>query len=409
MGDLRKNPWLIAGMGLLVLMVTNGLTATAISVFDESLLKEFGWSRGELKFRDFISFAIVAALAPLGGWLLDKVGARRLLITGLAALAVAYLCYSRIQSLYQMYAIYVLFAAALLMSGTMVVIVLVSSWFVERRGQAVGIALVGTSFGSFVLSPLNAVLIESLGWRNTFALEALIPLTAMVLVILFVRDSPVELGGRPLGVEAGAVDPRQVGLSFGEAIRTRTFWAISCSGFLTYYSILALFNHLFLHMRGLGFEPKVAALALGLLAMLAMAGKLGSGWLADRFDRHRVFMVNIALMFVGVAGLATLRGGWFVWACVFVIGLGWGGLFTLYNMLTVNNFGLKAIGRINGAVSTLEALGGGLGIWLTGRLYDQYGSYGVPFTVLACCVFGGLVIGALIRNELQRSQALAKA
>jgi MFS family permease len=406
MNSLRRNPWLIAGMGLVLLMVTNGLTATAVSVFDESLLEEFGWSRGDLKFRDFLSFGIVALLAPVSGWLLDRFGARRLLNAGLAVLAIAYLAFGRIESLWQMYAIYVLFAFALLTSGTMVVIVLVSSWFVARRGQAVGIALVGTSLGTFLFSPLNVALIEVLGWRRAFAFEALIPLTALLLVILFVRNSPTEFGGRPLGVLDGAIDPRSVGLSFAEAFRTRTFWAISLSGFLTYYSILALFNHLFLHMRGLGFQPAVAGKALSLLALLAMIGKLGSGWLADRLDRHRVFMANITLMFIGVAGLATLRGDWFVWACVTLIGLGWGGLFTLYNMLTVNNFGLKEIGRINGAVSTLESFGGGLGIWLTGRLYDQHQSYGVPFTVLAGCVFTGLVIGAFIRNELQRRQVM---
>lgn len=73
--ELRRNPWTIAGLGLLILMVTNGLTTTAISVFDEALLDEFGWSRGELKFRDFLNFGVVALLAPFGGWLLDRFGA----------------------------------------------------------------------------------------------------------------------------------------------------------------------------------------------------------------------------------------------------------------------------------------------------------------------------------------------
>jgi cyanate permease len=85
---------------------------------------------------------------------------------------------------------------------------------------------------------------------------------------------------------------------------------------------------------------------------------------------------------------------------VTLIGLGWGGLFTLYNMLTVSNFGLKAIGKINGTVSSMESFGGGLGIWLTGRLYDSYGSYQVPFLVLLGCVVTGLFIATIIRSEL---------
>jgi MFS family permease len=400
MNSLRRNPWTIAFIGLLILMVTNGLTATAISVFDESLIREFGWSRGDLKFRDFLNFAVVALFAPLGGLLLDRFGARRLLMVGCVVLACAYYAYSRLQGLTQMYAIHIAFAATLLTAGTMVVIVLVSSWFVGKRGLAIGIALLGTSAGSFVLPPLNAELIARIGWRETFALEALFPLVILVIVALIVRDSPAELGLRPVGVDAGGPDPRSVGLEFGQAVRTRSFWAIGLSGFLIYYSILALFNHMFLHMRDLGYEPRVAASALALLSFVAMLSKLGSGWLADRLDRHRVFMGCLGVMLAGVACLATLRGGAWVWTSIVLIAAGWGGLFTLYNMLTVSNFGLKSIGKINGSISSLESFGGGLGIWLTGKFFDMYGSYQVPFLVLLGCVLIGLVIGTQIRSEL---------
>ena len=400
MRSLRGNPWLIAFIGLFILMITNGLTATAISVFDESLINEFGWSRGELKFRDFLNFATVALFAPLGGLMLDRFGARRLLMFGCLVLAGAYFAYSRLQGLSQMYAIHVAFAAALLTSGTMVVIVLVSSWFVEKRGLAIGIALLGTSAGSFFLPPLNAELIARIGWRETFALEALFPLVVLVVVVLFVRNSPADYGRTALGVKEGAADPRTIGLEFGQALRTRSFWAIGISGFLIYYSILALFSHMFLHMRDLGYEPRVAALALSVLSVVAMLSKLGSGWLADRIDRHRVFMGCLVIMLAGVACLATLKAGAWVWTAIVLIATGWGGLFTLYNMLTVNNFGLKAIGKINGSVSSMESFGGGLGIWLTGKLFDDFGSYQVPFLVLLGCVALGLLIGTQIRSEL---------
>ena len=374
MRSLRGNPWLIAFIGLFILMITNGLTATAISVFDESLINEFGWSRGELKFRDFLNFGVVALFAPLGGLMLDRFGARRLLMLGCMVLAAAYLAYSRLEGLAQMYAIHIAFALTLLTAGTMVVIVLVSSWFVEKRGLAIGIALLGTSAGSFILPPLNAELIARLGWRQTFALEALFPLVVLVVVLLFVRNSPADYGRTALGVQQGAADPRTVGLDFRQAIRTRSFWAIGISGFLIYYSILALFNHMFLHM--------------------------GSGWLADRIDRHKVFMGCLFIMLAGVACLATLKAGAWVWTAVVLIAAGWGGLFTLYNMLTVNNFGLKAIGKINGSISSMESFGGGLGIWMTGKLFDDFGSYQVPFLVLLGCVALGLIIGTQIRSEL---------
>jgi predicted MFS family arabinose efflux permease len=457
----------MAVMGLLVLFVSNGFTATAVSVFDEALLGEFGWERGPFKFANGLNFAITAVLAPFVGIVIDRLNPKRLLVTGLALLAGAYLAFSRLgiaradssivalgaialaglavmlviiwrssialwlracaalvvvvvmavviryayvspTALGHLYVIYVVFSLALSTAGTMVVIVLVSSWFLEHRGLAIGIALLGTSAGGIVLSPVNAWLIENVGWRASFAWLALLPVAVAVLVLVLVRGTPKETGAVAIGQEAGARELKQFGLTLAEAIRTPTFWAIGASGFLTYYSILALFNHLFLHMRGLGFEPQTAARSLALLGLMAAISKLAIGWAADYVDRKRVFLACLAVMFAGVLGIAAL-GRDYIWPAIFVTGVGWGGLFTLYNMLTVNNFGLKEIGRINGTISFLESLGGGLGIWLTGELFDVFGSYEVPFDVIAGCVFVGLLVGTRIRSGSPQAMGLAPA
>jgi cyanate permease len=83
-----------------------------------------------------------------------------------------------------------------------------------------------------------------------------------------------------------------------------------------------------------------------------------------------------------------------------IIGFGWGGLFTLYNMLAVNNFGLREIGRINGSISFMESIGVGLGSWMTGKLFDIYGSYQVPFMMLAGALLLSILIGTQIRSEV---------
>jgi predicted MFS family arabinose efflux permease len=69
-------------------------------------------------------------------------------------------------------------------------------------------------------------------------------------------------------------------------------------------------------------------------------------------------------------------------------------------MLAVNNFGLREIGRINGSISLMESIGVGLGSWVTGLLFDRYGSYQVPFTVLAVAIVVALLVGLLIRSEV---------
>jgi len=389
---------------MLVLLVSNGLTATALSVYDESILKEFGWSRGELKFRDLISFWLIALLAPLGGVLIDRFGPRRMLSIGLVLLSIAYLLYSRLDSLGMLYGIHVIMAVGLLCAGTMTCIILLSNWFDAKRGLALGIALVGTSLGGIVLSPVNAALIQRFGWRQTFQIEAALPIVLMLVVLLIVKNSPREVGASAVGVDVNSQrDLRLEGLTLSEAMRTRSFWAIGFSGMLTYYSILALYSHLFLHMRGLGYAPVKAGLALSLLAMLALTGKLLTGALADRLDRRSIFVGSLAVMLAGLVGLATLKAS-VVLPSIAIIGLGWGGVYTLYNVLSVTNFGLKSAGRINGMISTLESLGGGLGIWLTGALYDRYASYQVPFSIMVAFVFVGMLLGTQIRNEVKQRE-----
>jgi sugar phosphate permease len=401
-GDGRRwLPWIMACTGMLVLLVSNGLTATALSVYDESLLNEFGWTRGELKFRDLVTFWLVALIAPFAGLFIDRLGPRRMLTIGCVLLSVGYVLYSRLDSLAMLYAIHVILALGLLGASTMTCVILISNWFYAQRGLAIGIALVGTSLGSIILSPVNALMIERFGWRQAFLIEAALPMVLLAVILAVVRNSPRDVGSVAHGLDLSAGrDLRLEGLTLAEAMRTKTFWAIGLSGMLIYYSILALYNHLFLYLRGLGFTPVNAGFALSLLGLLGLTGKLVNGALADRIDRHKVFLGCQVIMLVGVALLAT-QGKEMVLVAIAVIGLGWGGLFTLYNMLAVNNFGLRSAGKIGGIISLMESLGGGLGIWLTGVLYDRHDSYQQAFYLILGLVFAGLLLGTQIRSEVK--------
>lgn len=465
----RYYPWLVAVMGMLALFLSNGMTATGITIFDPSLLDEFGWSRGDFKFRDFLNFALTATIAPFVGILIDRVNPRYLLMIGCAFLSLGYIGYAMLanggpvpvieviaivtavgfaavivvalgslapslgrsvaiaiavvvaaiglyfywtewmgNALKQVYLIHMLFALALSVSGSMCVIYLVSSWFVKHRGLAIGIALVGTSLGSAVLPFVNPYLIEDLGWRQAYLYNALMPVVLFVLVFFVIKGTPAQSGYQAVGQNEALGDLKQHGLTFQQAIRTRTFWAIGLSGFLSYYAIFSFVQHYVLHLnKGFGFSLKEAGLQLFIFSLVAMFAKLVNGAIADRIDRHKVFMACLVIMFVGLLGLASMKREWVVASAV-IIGLGWGGLFTLYNMLAVNNFGLREIGRINGSISFMESIGVGLGSWITGRLFDAYGSYQVPFTVLAGALFLSILIGTQIRSEVDERVLAAR-
>ena len=404
----RYYPWLMAVLGMLVLLVSNGLVITGLTAFDEALLKEFGWSRGELKLRDLITLVLAGWLAPFQGALIDRVGPRKLILGGVALLAALYAAYSHVQSLAHMYLIHVGFAVVLVAAGLNVAVIFVSQWFHTHRGTAIGIALVGTSLGGMVFPKLGVHLMESMEWRAAFLWEAAVPAALLVIVFLFAR-SPRPGGIQPWGADkaaagAGAGAAMASGLpdlGYGEALRTRTFWALAFVAMTTFFSILASSANLFLHMRDMGFAPQQAGNALAVMFGLAMVGKFAFGLLGDLFPAKRVFLVNLAIMAAGAAILATMRAD-LVWYALVLFGLGWGGLYTMIQLLAVNAFGLSSAGKILGTITLLDATTAGLGIWVAARIFDATGSYKPAFQLIFVLIVLALLAAMLVRDERAR-------
>jgi len=399
--------WVIAGCAMAALMISNGMLIGGINVFDESLIEEFDWSRSSLKFRDLLTFALAGIFGPFAGALADRFGVRRLMAFGAVLLMVLFLFYSRIQSITHMYIIHSFFALVLVSCGLIVAVMLVGHWFVEKRGTAIGIALVGTSLGGIFFPQVGTWLITNFGWRKAMMWEAAFPIVLLALVAFVIRNSPKEMGLLPLGVEPqsaadiaeGRPDVESSGLSYPEALKTKTFWALAFAAMTTFYSILGAQAHLFLHLRDLEFSPQVASTGISLLFGMALFGKFGFGYLADKLQHKKVFYGNLLVMLTGAILLATVKVQLF-WIAVVLFGLGWGGLYTMLQLLTVECFGLKATGKILGTITVLDAIGGGLGIWLTGLLYDKTGSYQVPFTVLVFLIVLAMLAATQVRREV---------
>ncbi len=388
----RWYPWLVVMLCMLIVTTSNGLMNIGITVFDESILREFGWSIGEFKIRDSITFLGTALFVLAAGWMVDRYGPKPLLLTGMLLLSIAYYSYSYVESLSQIYALHLVFALAAACAGNMAAIVTAASWTQNRQGLAIGITIAGTSVGGILLPPLANFLNQHLGWRTSMQVESLLPILMFIAILLLLRNRRKKDAPR-----ASASDKTRQGIPFAQVLRSPAFYLIAAAGTCTYYAILALFSHLFLFMRSLDYPPDQASLGLSTLASAALFGKIIAGWLSDRINPYWLFRVQMVLMLVGLAGVSQWPEQ--IWLFLLITGLGWGSLHTLYNYLLINLFGLRDAGKINGSVSLAEAVGGGTGIYVTGVLHDAYGGYSSAFLGVVGVMAAGVLLASFLRPQ----------
>jgi predicted MFS family arabinose efflux permease len=273
------------------------------------------------------------------------------------------------------------------------------NWFAQRRGTALSLAYVGTSVGALVVPTATAWLIEWFGWRK--ALVALAAGAAAISASAIARlvKRPEELGQTPDGFAGLPVDPGPVG--HGEAadragaisgvLRDRNFWLIGAGvGLALSVSVATLF--LVRHVETLGISRTRAALIPSSMALFGILGKLGAGWLIDRFDPRIVVAGALGLHALGWAIVASQSSYPALLVASAPLGLGGGGFLPLPPVLQARCFGRGAIGRIGG-IHTLIGLPFLLAAApLVGWAEGQTGSFAAPFFGLA----GVLVLAAVV-------------
>ena len=390
-------------IAFLMLTITNGMTLSGLTVFDAELIKTFECSREALKRGELIQLLSAGLLAPLIGYLADRYSLRLLIIFGLALLSGGLYGYSVITSLNQLYMIRAVFGVALACAGLIMAVLMVSRWFHAKRGLAIGITLVGSSLGNIIFAIANPRLITPdivEGWRQAFPDLALIPLALIPLILLVVRDHPEDLNLEVLNDQVQNAQSDQETSSerevyfvpYEEAIKSRQFWLIATAAMMTFYSILGVTSHLplYLNQSG-GMTMGEAGKIIGVVFTMSLIGKFVWGVLADYMNHRRLFSFNLALMGLGAFMLNSMNLD-LLWGFLICFGFGWGGLYTLIQLLVIGSFGVRDAGRILGTITLLDAVGGGLGPWLSGLLYDLNQSYLYSFSVitgLIVLVFAG--------------------
>ena len=416
MYSMIKNPnnyrWIILAVCFFTITFTNGLTLGGLVVFDRELLDYLSEVTGEevlrqeLKLKDAITLWSTAVFAFIAGIIIDRVGVRALMISGMFLLSATFYYYAQSDSLTDMYIIHIFQGMVLSMSGMVINVVLISKWFNDNRGLAIGVLLAGTSVGNGIFPQINTYLltISDGDWRQVMIWLALIPLVYIPVLFTFIKEKPEDVAVREDNQANNDFKASSIegGFTLQQTLRSANFWFLSVMAFCTFYSILAMIGHVFLMLDGEGYSPQISATGVSIIFIGGFIGKVISGKLAEMIGRKIVLVGGVAMMLLGsllIVSSIFYKNPLLIWIGLTLYGTGWGGLYTLIQLLVADLFGLIAIGKIMGVINIIDTIGGGLGPIITAVIYDSTQNYLLPFLVISALLVIALISSSMLKID----------
>jgi MFS family permease len=381
----RYAGWRVACASALGVFVSFGsLLVFTFGVFLKPIAAEFGWSRESVSSAFGIAALAVALCSPAIGMLVDRHGARRMILPCITVFSAAFaslgLLTGKLGALYGTFLV-----LGIVGNGTtqLAYAGAVAGWFTRRRGLAMAVLLTGSATGAMLWPPIAQSLVDGVGWRRAaFVLGAAAAIGGWVAGLL-VRDNPSH--SRP-------ARGRRSGEPVLRMAATRPFLVIVAVLFLSSLGQNGAIVHLSALLTDRGVSPEGAALAVSTLGAAALAGRFAAGFLLDRYFAPRVAMTLLGIAASGVLVIAGARSAAVGALGAALVGVGMGAEADITPYLLSRYFGLHAFSTLYGLTWSAYAVAGALGPVLMGRAFDLSGSYSSFLTGLAALM---LVAAAL--------------
>ena len=409
MSNLLSKPLFSRPTGVVVACtVGNGVSVTPMvyTVFGLFLIPiatEFGWPRAGVSFVLLI-IAIAGAIGyPIVGRLIDRYGARPVILTGnvLFAASVASVSLAEASRL-QFYSAYALIGITAAIPSSVMFTKVIAGWFDQRRGLFLGIAGgLGNGIGA-ALSPLFVyALISSYGWRAGFqGIGAAIILIGFPVLYLLLRDPP-----RDVSRSATEHLEKTAGFTLAEALKTHTFWIILAAIALGAGCMTAIFAHVVPMLLDRGVPAGQATTVLATFSLVTAGWQIGMGYMLDRIPRPWIAAPFYLLALAGLILLESASSYPLLLLSGMLMGLGLGTEYGVLPYFLSRYFGTRHYGAISGSMYGVIVLTQGLTPFLMDIVFDVTGNYDIA--IIAICI--GLVLGAILITRLLPFHAVLSA
>ncbi|WP_169567467.1 MFS transporter [Sneathiella limimaris] len=409
---LARSPIFYGWIVVAIVFITMGIgvnVRTAFSLLYPAILNEFGWDRATTAAAFTVGFIFAGLISPVLGRLMDSVDSRYL-ISGSALCVSLGMVLATYAS--QPWHIYATLGLLVVGAGIMMTYVghsmFLPTWFEKRRGLAVGIAFSGVGIGSIILMPVIQSMINEEGWRYAcWFMAILLMVIVLPLNLVFQRRNPATLGLKPDGVTvvtetndpaaaaAPDIDPivdhqwAATDWSLPRALKTKEFWWMSLAASSALYVWYAVQVHQTKYLIEIGISELDASFALGFVGFAGVIGQIYLGHLSDRIGREWVWSISVGgftLCYICLLVLEFSPSHFMMYLMVIAQGgLGYA-MAAVFGAMPADLFQGRRYGAIFGVFSMISLLGGGVGPWITGYLYDVTGNYraGFALAIVVC-------------------------
>ncbi len=409
---MRKHPyiyygWIIVAAGIVSYALGYG-SRYSFSVIFPSLLEEFQWPRDMTAGIFSIHFLAYGLAAPIAGGLVDRIGPRKTMALGTILLSLGLVLSGLGNEPWHFYLSFgVTTGIGLSLTGAVPFTTVLRNWFERRRGLAFSILFFGVG-GSFISYPGIAFLIDNLDWRNTFLIEAAIVIGCMLPLIIFIvryhpRDKGLFVDGtsrdkgpdRDREAEVPLIKDQtwiSIDWTLSKAVKTRPFWMLSLSTFclwgITQHIVV---THHIAFAMDMGYSRIYASSVLSLFGILFSLGCLIS-LISDRIGRESTLTIGAVFIISGILMLMFIKDNtqpWMLYYYAAAVGFGIGMTTPPIAAATTDIFQGPKAGAIIGFVWFSFAVGGSIGPWLGGWVFELTKSYKSAFIIaIVICVLG---------------------
>jgi MFS family permease len=393
---LRYAGWRAVLACFLMALFLFGFALYGQGVYLVELQRLNGWRPELISGASTLSFLISNILATFTSEFVERLGAKRLVLLGIAALAGSMAMLASATTVWQLYAAFILMSLGWIGMGTVVIATVVSLWFVRRRGLAISLAYTGASFGGVVATPLLVLLVERTGFAAAMLIAAAVTVAVLVPVALAWIGPRSQAGaGETSAPSQPQSPPAMADMSRMELMRSLAFWTISLPFALALVAQIGFIVHQIALL-----EPKVgrssAGLAVSIMTFMSIAGRFGLGMVVDRFDPRLVTAVSIVSQAAALLVIRQTDTVPLILAASAVFGFSVGNLITLPPLIIHREFSAASFVIVMGLSTAISGTVGALGPGLIGVIRGWSSDYDAALLV---CIVLQLVAAAMVARR----------